>query len=59
MLTVKSFVVGDSVKIHPASDLFMRGVRYATVEKVGRKYIHIFHEWSNRRFKVLPENLLK
>lgn len=59
MPTVKSFAVGDSVKIDPASDLFMRGVVYATVEKVGRKYIHIFHAWSGRRFKVHPRLLMK
>lgn len=58
MPTIKSFTEGQSIKIHPASDLFMKGVHYATVKKVGREYVHIFHAWSGRNFKVLPKDLL-
>ena len=32
---------GDRVKIHPASDWFMRGVRFATVTKIGRRLVHL------------------
>lgn len=51
--------VKDIVKVHPASDLWMRGVKYITVTKVGRKYIYgtdTLGRWSGR---VHPQNLVK
>lgn len=32
---------GDVVEVHPASDWWMRGVRYGTVLDVRRKYVYI------------------
>lgn len=33
--------VGAYVRVHPASNWFMRGVTGARVRKVGRKYLHL------------------
>lgn len=33
------FRVGDRVELHPAHDAWMRGDRYATVERIGRSTI--------------------
>jgi hypothetical protein len=30
----KDLKVGDRIKVHPASDWFMRGVRYATISRI-------------------------
>lgn len=50
--------VGDRVAVHPATDLFMRGMRYGEVRKVGRKWIHVrFDVWPHGDVKVSPENL--
>ncbi len=43
---------GDQVRIHPAADLFMRGVTHATVKKVGRKWVHLYHQGSKTTHKV-------
>jgi hypothetical protein len=52
------FHAGDHIQLHPACDLWMRGLRYGTVVKVGRKYVTVkLHNWS-RLVRVRPENLL-
>lgn len=33
--------VGQRVKLHPATDWWMRGARYGTIERVGRKLVHV------------------
>ena len=33
--------VGMRVRLHPAAGLWMRGVKYATVSKIGRKWVTI------------------
>lgn len=43
---------GHEVRLHPATDLFMRGVRYATVKTIGRKWIHLYHHGSKTTHKV-------
>lgn len=37
---VPVFAVGRTAHLHPASDWFMRGVKTATVTKLGRKWVH-------------------
>lgn len=53
-------MVGERVKIHPATDLFMMGVTYATVVKVGRKYVHVKADdyRGGRVYKLTPLNIL-
>jgi hypothetical protein len=35
------YQVGQRVEIHPATDLWIRGARYGTIQRVGRKLLHI------------------
>jgi hypothetical protein len=49
---------GDTVRLHPATDWFMRGVKYATVLKVGRKWVHLEHAPTGTRLKVSHINIL-
>lgn len=63
--TVDDFSLGQDVAIHPAHDLYMRGIRHAKVVKVGRKYIHVAPyqmggdiESPTRPYRVLPDHLL-
>ena len=51
------FVVGGRARLHPASDWFMRGVRYATIVKVGRKYVHLQIDGSTRVIRVAFRNV--
>lgn len=44
-------IVGWRYAVHPAHDLFMAGVRYVTVESVGRKWIHVTDD-SGRKHKL-------
>jgi hypothetical protein len=55
------FMIGERIKIHPATDLFMMGIRYATVAKIGRKYIHVKADdyLGGRTYKLIPANVLK
>lgn len=51
------FRVGDFVAIGAWSDWFMRGVKYATVERVGRKYLYVRASVTDRRFKIAPRHV--
>ena len=44
--------VGQTVRVHPATDLFMRGVVYATVWSMGNKWIWLKHFSSRTKHKV-------
>lgn len=46
------FYVGQQVGLHPAADLFMRGVTTATVTKVGRKLVHLTSQFYSIDFVV-------
>jgi hypothetical protein len=35
------FEVADRVRLHPATDWWMRGATHGCVRKVGRKWIHV------------------
>jgi hypothetical protein len=35
------FAVGQRVELHPVTSRWMMGDRYATVEKIGRVYVHV------------------
>ena len=36
-----AFAVGEWVRISPATDTWMRGIRYGRVTKVGNKWVHV------------------
>jgi hypothetical protein len=58
-LMVKGFAVGDRVATHPASDLFMRGMRFGTIAKIGTKWIHVDYDtWPHDSVKVAPKDLV-
>lgn len=60
--TIADFKVGQWVSIHPASDWFMRGIRYATIAKVGRKLLTLdWHDGNGKvvSFKLHPRNVLE
>lgn len=39
--TLADFKPGDRIELHPATDLWMRGARYANVLSVGRTKLHL------------------
>lgn len=43
---------GDRVEIHPATDLFMRGERYAEIVRVADDYVSVTGERSGQRFRL-------
>lgn len=48
------------VQLHPGTDLWMRGARYATVTRVGRKWAYIALDVRpGKEIKIAPENLLE
>ena len=54
--------VGDRVKIHPATDLWMRGVRFARVVKITARYVHVkalgWPHLSERVIRLAHDNVL-
>lgn len=56
--------VGAKVRFSPATDLFMMGIRYGDITKVGRKWVHLTiyslrdASLKPRTVKCAPENLL-
>lgn len=42
------FRVGDRVELHPGTDAWMRGDRYGTVEKLGRKWVYVRMDKSGK-----------
>jgi hypothetical protein len=48
---MKGYWLNRRVKIAAWTDLFMRGERYATVTKVGRKILTVRGDRSGRTFK--------
>lgn len=54
-----AFKTRERVQAHPATDVWMRGDRYGTVEMVGRKYVHVKMDRSGRTLKFTEDNLIK
>lgn len=57
MYTLKDFRVGDRVELHPATDLWMRGARFGTVDGVGRKFLTVRLDLRGHGVRVTPENI--
>jgi hypothetical protein len=57
MYTITDFKVGDRVELHPATDLWMRGARFATVIKVGTKRVHVKLDRTGGVVYLLPERI--
>ncbi len=54
---LSTFVAGQVVETHPATDAWMRGVRYVTVKFIGREYVHV-EDNDGRTYKFNPDNLV-
>lgn len=52
------FKRGQRVELHPATDLWMRGARFGTVEKIGRKWIHVNVDLLGRTVRISYRNLM-
>jgi len=48
---------GKRVQLHPATDAWMRGDRFGTVVKVGRKLISVKMDVSGRTLKLTLNNV--
>lgn len=57
--TIRAHLAEGPVRVqaHPATDAWMRGDRYGTVTKVGRKYVHVAMDRSGRTLLFLPKNI--
>lgn len=50
--------IGDRVELHPATDRWIRGDRFGTVAKIGRKYVHVKLDRSGRTLPFTPGYVL-
>jgi len=57
MMNLSDFKVSQRVQAHPSTDTWVRGDRYGTVEKIGRKYVHVRMDKSGRLVQFIPDNL--
>lgn len=58
-LLLEQFTVGDRVELHPATDRWMRGDRFGTVSKLGRRYVHVKLDRSGDTRPFAPENVVR
>lgn len=53
-----SFLEGQRVELHPATDWFMRGARYGTVVGVFRQWVRVeLDTRPDRPVHIAPQNL--
>ncbi len=52
-----SYAKGDRVATCAHTDAFMQGDRYGTVAHVGRKFVHVLMDRSNRVRKFHPTSI--
>lgn len=56
--TADDFAKGDRVELSPATDLWMRGVRYGTVDYVKAGYIYVsLDKLKSGRYRFEPQYL--
>ena len=51
------FSIGDVVRIHPACYAFWQGLRFATVRKIGRRYVTVEAHLTGRLVRFNPQDL--
>lgn len=51
------FAIGQRVRMHPATDAFMRGIRWGTVASVGHALIRVHCDIDGRTRAFHPVNL--
>lgn len=57
-MVITDFKVGDRIQLHPATDLWARGLKYGTVQKIGRKLLHVKLD-NGWKWRVNPVNVLE
>lgn len=55
--TVADFTIGQRVQLAPHLDLWMRGARFGTVERIGTFYIYVRVDALNAIRRFSPDNL--
>ena len=58
LYSLASFREGQRIQLHPATDQWMQGQRYAQVIKVGRKVITVRTD-AGHTYRVPPEHILE
>lgn len=53
----EAYPPGTRIQLHPGTDRWMRGDRYGTVERAGRKLVYIKMDVSGDVARVHPSNL--
>lgn len=56
---IGEYRVGDRIETHPATDLWMRGDRYGTITRVGRKYLSVDMDRSGHRVMLRPRDVIE
>lgn len=56
-MNAREFEVGQRVQLHPATDRWMQGDRYGTVEEVGTRFVWVRMDLSGQLVKVAAANL--
>jgi hypothetical protein len=56
--TLRDFITGQRVALHPATDAFMQGDVYGAVVAIGRKYVSVRCDRSGRVRRVSPTLLM-
>ena len=51
------FTIGQRVESHPATDTWMRGNRYGTVSKIGRKAVSVEMDRTGGTIRFHPSNI--
>ena len=57
-MTAQDFSVGQRVQTHPATDAWMRGLRYGTVTITTKSYVYVRLDHTRRVVRFKPHNLL-
>lgn len=59
MLTMNDFRKGDRVQLHPGTDYWIMGARYAAVEGVGRRFLTIRLDATGQQLRISPHDILE
>jgi hypothetical protein len=51
--------IGQIITIHPASDYFMHGIKYAEVVAIGRKWITLYDNITGVKFRVTRFSIME
>jgi hypothetical protein len=51
--------LGDRVQLHPATNWWMRGAKFGTVTKIGRKRVWVKLDATGRTVPIALHNLLE